>query len=165
MEGDIEQHWPEVERLFRDALASSSHYAIASVTQEGQPHVTPIGSLILDRPGHGYYFEAFARQLPKNLEHNRQVCVLAVNSGFWFWLKSLLGGRFGSPPGLRLLGTAAALRPATQEEIERWQRRVKAARPTRGHKLMWRDMKMVREIDFHAIEPVRIGPMTSGLYT
>ncbi|MEJ2456230.1 MAG: pyridoxamine 5'-phosphate oxidase family protein [Candidatus Thiodiazotropha sp.] len=165
MQGDIVQHWPVIKRLFRDALATSTHYAIASVSPNGEPHVTPIGSLILDRPGYGYYFEAFARQLPKNLEHNRQVCVLAVNSSRWYWLKSLLGGRFASPPALRLLGTAGELRPATDAEIARWQRRVRSARHTRGHKLIWRDMNMVREIEFQRIEPVRIGPMTAGLIT
>ena len=165
MQEDIEQQWPQVKRLFRDALASSTHYAIASVTPEGAPHVTPIGSLILDRPGHGYYFEAFARQLPENLQHNRQVSVLAVNSGNWFWLKSLIGGRFATPPALRLIGTAGELRQGTEAEIARWQRRVRAVRATKGHKLIWRGMSMVREIDFHRIEPVRVGPMTAGLYS
>jgi hypothetical protein len=157
---DITENWPEVKRLFRHSINSSFHCAIASMKENGEPHVTPIGSLILDRPGHGYYFEEFCRQMPVNFAHNRQVCVLAVNSDRWYWLKSLLGGRFKRPPAMRLLGTVGDVREATEEEIARWQRRVRLVRFTRGHKLMWRNMKRVREIDFHRIERVEIGRMT-----
>ena len=55
---DIDADWHVIKRLFRKSFASSFHYAIASVGQDGEPHVTPIGSLILGSPGQGVYFEA-----------------------------------------------------------------------------------------------------------
>ncbi len=161
---DITENWPALKRLFRASINSSFHYAIASVNESGEPHVTPIGSLILDRPGHGYYFEEFTQQMAKNFSHNPQVCVLAVNSGRWYWLKSLFAGRFKSPPAVRLLGTVGESRAATEEEIARWQRHVGPVHFTRGHKLLWRNMKRVREIHFHRIEAVKIGRMTQGAW-
>jgi uncharacterized protein len=157
---EITHNWPLVKRLMRASLSSSLHCAIASVNEQGEPHVTPIGSLILDRPGHGYYFEQFTRRMPKNFSHSREVCILAVNSGFLYWLKSLLLGRFGAPPGLRLIGTVGEAREASEQEIARWQKRVRSVRFTRGHAIMWRHMKRVREIHFHRIETLEIGVMT-----
>ena len=77
---ELEENWDEVKDLFRASFRSSFHYAVATVTDKGEPHVTPIGSLILGEPCRGFYFEKFPRQLPENLAANRQVCVLAVNS-------------------------------------------------------------------------------------
>jgi len=80
----LKENWIDIKRLFRQAFGSSFHYAFAAVKENGEPHVTPIGSLILCDPGHGFYFEEFTRQLPQNYLKNRQVCVLAVNSSRWF---------------------------------------------------------------------------------
>ena len=161
---DLEQNWDQVRDLFRASFRSSFHYAIATVGRGGEPHVTPIGSLVLGEPGRGFYFEQFTRQLPANLLTDQRVCVLAVNSSRWFWLRSLFGGRFARPPAVRLYGTAGELRPATTGEIERWQRRVRPVRWSRGHALIWRDMRKVRDIRFDRIEPVRIGAMTRDLW-
>ena len=157
---DITDNWPLVKRLLGESFRSSLHCAIASVNEKGEPHVTPIGSLILDRPGHGFYFEQFTRQMPNNFRHNQEVCVLAVNSGFWYWLKSLLAGRFRTPPGMRLVGRVGEVRAATDQEIASWQRRVGSVRFTRGHAILWRNMKRVREIHFHRIETLELGVMT-----
>lgn len=157
---DINTDWPEIKRLFRESFSSSFHYAISTVTSNGEPHVTPIGSLILGAPGHGIYFEEFPSRLPSNLERNPKLCVLAVNSSRWYWLKSLLRGRFGQMPAVRLHGKAGKTREATDKEIALWQKRVRAVRFTKGHSLMWRSMRTVREIEFTRIEPVRIGRMT-----
>ncbi|MET0067055.1 MAG: pyridoxamine 5'-phosphate oxidase family protein [Candidatus Thiodiazotropha sp.] len=161
---DLFEDWEKIRTLFKASLKSSFHFAIASVNDQGEPHVTPIGSLILDEPGRGYYFERFTRQLPNNLEQRQRVCVLAVNSGLRFWLGSLLRGRFAHPPGLRLYGSVGEPRPATEAERARWMRRVRGARFTRGHGLIWKDMDRVREIEFDRVEPVRVGKMTRGLY-
>ena len=77
---DLEQDWPTVKALFRASFRSSFHYAIATVGENGAPHVTPIGSLMLGKPGHAFYFEKFPRHLPRNLATDSRVCVLAVNS-------------------------------------------------------------------------------------
>ncbi len=161
---DLHKNWPEVKDLFRESFKSSFHYAIATVGENGEPHVTPIGSLILDRPGFGFYFEKFPQRLPRNLAKNNHVCVLAVNSARWFWLKSLIGGRFSSPPAVRLHGVSGKLREATDREIVLWQKRIKSVSLSKGHAIMWRDMTMVRELEFTRIEPVHIGEMTNGLW-
>lgn len=161
---NVNENWREVKMLFRDSFRSSFHYSIATVTENGEPHVTPIGSLILGRPGEGFYFEKFTRYLPKNLRQNSRVCVLAVNSSRWFWIKSLFGGKFALPPAVRLHGTAQELRPATEHEKALWQKRVSSVRFAKGHKVMWSEMNMVRAIKFDRIEPVHIGEMTHGLW-
>jgi len=157
---DIISQWPQIKTLFNQALDSSMHIAIASVNDEGEPHVTPIGSMTLGAPGRGYYFEAFTSGMPKNFRNNPAVCVLAVNSSKWFWFRSLLKGQFIQPPGIRLRGTAGPVRAATKQEIERWQRRVRAARRLKGHAQLWAGMAKVRDIEFTSIEPIRIGQMT-----
>ena len=156
----IEGHWADIKQLFKLSFKSSFHYAIASVNENGEPHVTPIGSLILGRPCHGLYFEEFPKKLPRNLQTNKQICVLAVNSSRWFWIKSLLGGKFTSPPAVRLYGTVGELREATRKEIKLWQHRVKRVSFTKGYATMWADMKMVRDIEFSRAEPVHMGRMT-----
>jgi len=161
---NLQENWSDAKKLFRESFKSSFHYALATVGEEGEPHVTPIGSLILGKPGIGFYFEKFPRRLPKNLSTNNQICVLAVNSSRWFWLKALIGGRFGNPPAVRLYGEASELRPATELEIALWQKRVRRVRFSKGHALIWREMSMVREIRFTRIEPVQIGRMTQGLW-
>lgn len=159
---DTDNHWDEVKTLFRASFKSSFHYAIATVNSEGQPHVTPIGSLILTTPGQGFYFEHFPSALPDNLQENPRVCVLAVNSGLIFWLRSLIGGRFAKPPAVRLYGRVGDLREATDIEKARWLKRVRPLSFSRGHALLWRDMQWVRDIEFDCMEPVSIGKMTDG---
>ena len=109
--------WPQVRRVCSQAFGSSLHYSMASVTEDGAPHITPIGSLLLREPGHAIYFEEFTRHMPQNFQRDNRVCVLAVNSGLWFWVKALLRGRFSSPPALRLHGTVGDPRKGTPEEI------------------------------------------------
>lgn len=157
---ELLSNWDTVKKLFTDSFKSSFHYSIATVNEDGEPHVTPIGSLILGRPGRGFYFERFPSNLPRNIEHQPEICVLAVNSSRWFWLKSLILGRFATPPAVRLFGVAGELREASDVECARWQRRVRQVRFTKGHALIWRDMAKVRDIEFTRIEPVSISKMT-----
>jgi len=161
---NVIENWVEVRALFRESFKSSFHYAIATVSESGEPHVTPIGSLILGQPGQGIYFEKFTRRMPKNIGSGSRVCVLAVNSSRWFWFRSLLNGKFGDVPAIRLHGVAQELRPATEREIALWQKRVASVRFTKGHRLMWSEMAMVRVIQFDRIEPVHLGAMTRGLW-
>ena len=55
--------------------------------------------------------------MPRNIAGNNRVCVLAVNSSRWFWLRSLVSGNFGTRPAVRLHGVARELRPATEREM------------------------------------------------
>jgi hypothetical protein len=157
--------WNEIKRLFERSFVSSFHYSIASVTDVGEPHVTPIGSLILGRPGQGFYFEEYATQLPRNYLNNRNICILAVDSGRWFWIKSLIGGRFASAPAIRLYGLAGERREASKKELILWHKRVKPMSFSKGHAMMWQNMKMVREIEITKVLPVHMGKMTAASQT
>jgi hypothetical protein len=161
---DLIENWPEIRRLFQISFKSSFHYAIASVTENGEPHVTPIGSLILGKPGFGFYFEEFTSHLPKNYQTNKQVCVLAVNSSRWFWIRSLIKGSFSSPPAVRLHGIVGKRREATEKEIMLWQKRVRPVSFSKGHEMMWANMKVVREIEFTRVEPVHMGEITRNAW-
>ena len=161
----LDENWEKTERLFKQSFRSSFHYAIATVSEQGEPHITPIGSLILGEVGQGIYFEEYPRQLPRNLEMNKQVCVLAVNSSPWFWVKSLIRGRFSDPPAIRLYGVAGEVREATEKEIVLLQRRVGKVSFTKGHAILWKNMRKVREIKFSRMEPVNIGEMTRGTWS
>ena len=156
----LKEDWKDIKKLFNRSFNSSFHYAFATVNEKGEPHVTPIGSLVLLEPGHGIYFEEFPRQLSLNFQHNKEVCVLAVNSGRWFWIKSLFIGRFASPPAIRLYGVVGEVREATETEVKLWHHRIRWTRGSKGFALMWKNMKMVRDIYFSRVEPVNIGVMT-----
>ncbi len=156
---DIITNWKEVKKLFEKSLESSFYCAVATVTEKGEPHVAPIGSLILGKPGHGVYFEKFPQQLPRNLKINKKICVMAVNSSRWFWFKSLVKGKFISPSAVRLHGIVGDLRKATDTEIGLWKKKVNIVSFSKGHAILWRDMSMVRDIEFTRIEPVHTGKM------
>jgi hypothetical protein len=40
---------------------------------------------------------------------------------------------------------------------------VKWLRWTRGHNLLWREMRHARDLKFDDFTPIRLGPMTNGL--
>jgi hypothetical protein len=156
---EIGEHWKTIQQLFRDSQKSTKHFAVATVNQDGTPHITPIGALFLRDDKTGYYFDEFSVNMSKNFEKNQRVCILAVNSGILLWLKSLYTGRFSTPPSVRLMGSAGEKRVGTDEEIAMWQNHVKAAKRTKGYDLLWKDMRMVRDLYFDSFEPVRMGKM------
>jgi hypothetical protein len=154
--------WSEIRSLFNEAFRSSFHFSVASVGPEGEPHVTPIGSVLLGAQGKAIYFELFTTQLPKNVKADPRVCLLAVNSGRPFWLRALLRGRFPTPPAVRLYGRVVGdRRPATEEELSRWRRRLGILRWTKGYDILWRKLDFVREVEIEAFEWVNLGKMTA----
>lgn len=155
--------WTELKRLAGRTFNTSLHFAIATVNPDGTPHVTPIGSLMLTTPGEGYFFEVFADRLCTNLDRGSPVSVLGVVSSSSLWLRALISGRFSSPPAFRLIGVAGARRASTEAERKRWQRKVRLFRLLKGYRLLWGNLDTVRELHFHALEPVRLGVMTSRL--
>lgn len=159
----IDQHWKMIQDIVRNAMKTSHHLSFATVSGDGVPHVTPIGSLMLRDDCTGYYFEEFTRQMPTNFESNRRISILAVNSGAWYWLKSIRSGRFPSLPGVRLHGRVGDRRPATVPEIDDWRERIKKARKTKGYKLIWEKLAQVRDIEFDSFEPITAGVMTKHL--
>ena len=89
---------------------------------------------------------------------------MAVNSNFWFWLKSFWRGRFVAPPGVRLYGKAGSLRPATKHEVELIEARVRPTRWLKGSRMLWSGFTHVRDITFESFRPVTYPKMVEGLW-
>lgn len=159
----LSENWAQIKQVFEAAYASSLHFSIATVDSKANPCITPIGSLILRDDCTGFYFEEFPHQLSQNLEQNNRVAVLAINSDSNFWLNSLSKGKFASFPGMRLTGKALKKRDAMPEEIDAWQQKVSMAKGLKGHDILWKNMKTVRDIEFDGFRPVLCGEMTRHL--
>ncbi len=161
---EISKHWETIRTVFEEGFKSCSHFAVATVNEDGSPHVTPIGALILLEDKTGFYFEENPVRIPHNLKRNPRVCILAVNADKGFWLNSLVQGKFSTPPGVRLMGTVGELRKATPDEVEAWQKKIAIAKGTKGYALLWEKFARVRDIIFDSFEPVLVGEMTKGLW-
>ena len=120
---DIHDDWPAIRRIFGNSFSSSLHYAVSTVSEHGEPHVTPIGSLILGAPGHGVYFEEFPSRLPDNLERHPRLCVLAVNSGSWYGSASRSDRR--GDRSLAETGQAGSLHERPQADVAKHARRAR----------------------------------------
>ena len=161
---EIGNNWAKICSIFNDAFASCGHYALTTINDDGSPHVTPIGGLILREDQTGYYFDEYCTRTRDNLSRDPRVCILAVNANRIFWGKSLATGRFISPPAVRLVGTAGAMREATADEIMAFKDKVSYAKGTKGYEMLWGLMNMVRDLRFDSFEPVETGEMTEGLW-
>jgi hypothetical protein len=158
-----QEKWDIIRRVVDKANASCSHVSVATVNADGSPHITPIGSLALHDGPTGYFFDELCTDSRKNLDRDPGVCILAVHAGMPFWIKSLVMGKFSTPPAIRLVGTVKPLREAAPEEIAAWYRHVAKARLTKGYESMWSRMHLVRDVHFDSFEAVNCGKMTSGL--
>jgi hypothetical protein len=128
------------------------------------PNVTHIGTVFLRDNLTGYYFDHYTSALAKNLDANPNLCLMAVNSGLLFWLKSFWRGRFISPPGVRLYGKAGPLRPATAEEIALIEARVRPTKFLKGSRILWSGFTHVRDMAFTSFRPVTYPKMVEGLW-
>lgn len=160
---EIKERWQEIKAVFEAASLSSLHVSMATVNEAGEPHMAPIGSLILGENCDGYYLEEFPVRLSRDLDRKSPVSVLAVNSDLNFWMTSLTEGKFKSYPGFRLTGRSLGRRRATAEEVETWHQRVRFAEGLKGHDIMWKNMKTVRLLKFESCCPVLCGEMTAHL--
>ena len=155
---ELERNWPAIRRLF----ATSLGFVVASINSDGSPHLTPIGSICLRHDCTAYYLEHFPTRLPANIERDPRICVYAGKAGFLAWMMALARGRFTSLPAVRLIGRAGERRPSTVEERERFLRKVRIFRLTRGHDMLWGRLDHARELIFDDMVPVRAGAMTRG---
>lgn len=160
---DINVHWKEIRKHFNLSFRSNFYVSIASVDIENNPTVTPIGSLFLNNTQTGFYFEKYPTKLPQHAKENKMICALAVNSNTWFWLKSLFKGKFKSYPAIKLYGELGNKRKATEIEIKRLNRRMKATKGMKGNTYLWSDMQFVRDIVFTKAENINLGKMTGEL--
>ncbi|WP_330180441.1 pyridoxamine 5'-phosphate oxidase family protein [Nocardia sp. NBC_01503] len=151
----VDREWDQVREIVSRAKRSTGHFAIASVDRDGMPNVTPIGTVFLRDDRTGFYFDQYTSALASNLDANPRVCLSAVDSGSLFWFRSLLTGRFATPPGVRLYGTAGPRRLATAAELEQVRRRVRPMLLLKGGRLLWSDFTHVRELTFDSFRLVR----------
>lgn len=155
--------WPEITETFRRAFRSSFHFSVATVDASGQPHVSPVGSVLLGVTGRGIYFDVFATGLRQRLTEDSRVCVSAVDSGITLWARAMLSGTFSKPVGVRLYGkVVGAPRKPTEAEVERWRRRVRALRHTRGYQTAWGHLETVRDFQFESYQWVTLGKLTAS---
>ncbi len=157
---DIKDHWTDIQNVFKNAKCCF----VATVNEDGSPHITPIGSLCLRDNYTGYYFEEFTQKMTRNFKHDNRVCILYIDSRRLFWLKAFFRGRVSSLPGVRLYGTVGQRRIGSEEEIAVFKKRVKRLRKRKGYKILWENMKYLRETHFDSFEPVILGSMTQHLW-
>jgi len=156
---NIIKDWKTIKEHVRASFGTSLHVSIATVNHSHVPTITPIGTLFLNANQTGFYFEKFSAGLTSNVEKNNQVCVLAVNSGTLFWIKSLFYGRFKKHPALKLYGTLGVKRKATAAEKHALARRMRFTKALKGNRYLWNDMHFVREIHFNDVKPMKLGKM------
>lgn len=160
---DIVSNWKNIRKHFNNSFKSNFHVSIASVDEHGTPTVTPIGSLFLNNDQSGFYFEKFPSKLPEHARANINICVLAVNSNTWLWIRSLFIGRFQTYPAIKLYGQLGKRRTATENEVRRLRRRMRYTRGLSGNTYLWGKMDTVRDITFFRAEKIRLGRMTQDL--
>lgn len=157
---DLIADWKNIRYYFNKSFNQNLFISIASVNTDNKPTVTPIGSLFLNNNQTGFYFEKYPCKLPQNAKTNPNICALAVNSGKWFWLKSLFKGKFKTNPAIKLYGLLGNRRKATEQEINRLNRRMKTTNGFKGNTYLWKDMVYVRDINFIKVETINLGKMT-----
>ncbi|KGL58691.1 hypothetical protein [Polaribacter sp. Hel1_85] len=160
MKINLEENWQKIRIHFSKSFGSNMHVSIASVDENHQPTITPIGSLFLNNNQTGFYFEKFASKLNINSKMNKNICVLAVNSNKWFWFKSLFKMSFSEYPAIKLYGELGIKREATEKEYSAFQRRIRQTKRLKGSNYLWKDMGIVREITFAKGEKINLGIMT-----
>lgn len=150
MPEELARRWPLIREVAERGRRSTGHVAIASVAADGSPTITPIGTVFLRDDCTGFYFDQYTERLAENLDTNPKVCLMVVDGGTVFWLRSLLTGRFRfrKAIGVRLFGTAGPCRPATSDELNEVHKRVRLMRATRGGRTLWSDFSHVRDLTF-----------------
>jgi hypothetical protein len=161
MSPDLARHWSAIRALYRHA----DSVVIASVNDDGSPHMTPIGSLVLRPDGTGYYIEAFTSRLPRNVERDDRISIFITDARRSTFFGGLVRGRFRRPLAVRLTGRAGARRRLTAPEVAGFRRAVRLLRWTRGYRLLWGDLRHAREIIFDDFEPVLAREMTAGSWS
>ncbi|WP_166906026.1 pyridoxamine 5'-phosphate oxidase family protein [Mycobacterium sp. DL440] len=155
MSEELASQWDRIREIVERGRRSTGHHAIASADADGSPTITPIGTIFLREDCTGFYFDQYTERLAENLDINPHVCVMAVDGGRAFWLRSLLTGRFRKAIGVRLYGTAGPRRPATPDELNEVHKRVRLMRATRGGRTLWSDFSHVRDLTFIAARLVQ----------
>ena len=155
----------QFKKKIKPLFAQSSFCSIATVNDEGFAHITPIGSIILKSKSKGIFFEKFTKNIPANINKNKMATIMCVNDGKWYWLKSLIKGKFNTPPAIRLVVKFGELRKEQKDEGNIFKRKVSIFKHTKGYKLLWSEMSHVREFEILDYKPVFISKMTSEQFS
>ncbi len=160
-----DQHWSNILKFFGNythATASPAlpYCAFSTVNEDGSPRVAPYTSLILGENMQGFYLDELSHHTSSNLERDQRICVLIVKNNKWFWIKTLIFGRFDHPPGIRLMGKVGKKREATELEIRAFKKPLRSLKFFKGYEPIWGFMKYGREIYFDAFETVKCRTMT-----
>jgi hypothetical protein len=147
-------------KTIKSLIKNAFYCSISTITSDGNPHISPIGSVYLENEHGGYFIELFTKSMAD--KSGAKACIMAVNTSPLFWIKSLIKGKFISPPAIRLLVTLGDQRKITNIEMERFQKKVKMFKWTKGHKLMWSKASYVRPFKVEKVIPVSIGKMTKS---
>ncbi len=154
------QNWTQIRKVVANAQRASMHCSIATVDQNYQPTITPIGTLFLhESTFSGFFFDTYSASLRDNLTMNPKACIQAINSSKAFWLKSLINGQFQEYPGIRLYAEIGELRPASETEFALVQQRIKALKWTKGSRLIWNNFHQVRDFSVHDFKWVQYPAM------
>ncbi|NNK82624.1 MAG: hypothetical protein HKO92_05850 [Flavobacteriaceae bacterium] len=135
---NIKTDWNLIRKHFNKSFSSNFYVSVASVGFDSNPTVTPIGSLFLNDNQTGFYFEKFPSKLPLHSKANKNICILGVRSGSFFWLKALFKGKFTSNPAIKLYGELGEKRKASEKEIKRLNRRMKITNGLKGNVYLWK---------------------------
>ena len=155
-----DEEWAIVKRIVPRTIHSSFHCSIASLNADGSPHVTPIGSFSPTEKGKGVFFDAYNIRLSENVNRDPRVTIMALDSGPTTWFRAFMGGRFATPPGIRMVGTVGAQRESTPREIRRFHRLVGPLLRTKGGAKMWSSLPNARDVTIDHVIPIWLGSMT-----
>jgi len=145
-------------------LVKKSFYCSIATVHNGVPHCSPVGSVYLENDKQGYYLEMFTTAVQKSKATNPMGCILVVNTSVLFWLTSLFTGKFATPPAVRLLVEFGERRPTSENEKERFNKRVNIFKRLKGHGILWGRPAHVRTFLIQEIIPVSLGKMTQVDY-
>ncbi|MBL4773151.1 MAG: hypothetical protein JKX98_06000 [Alcanivoracaceae bacterium] len=147
-------------KKIKPLFARSLYSSIATVNEQGLAHVSPIGSVVLVSKDKGVYFEKFTKNIPLNVNTSQYATIMSVNTSKWYWLKSLIRGKFSTPPAIRIVIKLGQLRKEKENEGRRFKRKVSIFKRTKGYQMLWKDMSHIREFEVIEYKPVYIGQMT-----
>jgi hypothetical protein len=158
------KNWKQIQKFWGDrshATASPNmpYCIFATVNEDGSPRIAPYSSLMLGENRQGFYFDHFSQHLTKNLDRDNKICILLLKNNKWFWVKTVLLGKFDHAPGIRLMGTVGKRREATAQEIDAFKKPLRKLKFFKGYEPLWGVMTYGRDIFFESFEIVKCGPM------
>ena len=160
-----DEQWNNIRTFFGHSTHATTspiipYCTFSTVNKDGSPRVAPYTSLILGEDKQGFYFDELSRRTSSNLDRDQRICVLIVKNSRWFWIKTVLLGRYDHPPGVRLMGNVGKKRQATEHEINAFKSPLKSLKLFKGYEPVWGFMNKGREIYFDAFEPVKCRTLT-----